>query len=296
VYCSRCEWWAGYSRSFSRAGLRRGMTILELLVVMSSLTVLLSLLLPAIQAAREATRNVECTHNLRQIGLALHAYQDSHRTLPAGWQPDEMRESSYGWATEILPQLEETCLSEKIERSPAIHALPRKVRTTTPSVYLCSSDPGEPEFPMFAEIGEHGSHAQLSAQILVTLPRASYVGVFGTIDPDDVPGESGDGIFVARRGYRFEENERGASHLLMVGERTTRKLPSTWLGFAAAGEDAAGRIVGHANLGPNRDDADECEFDSRHPGHVNFAWADGHVSGISDDVDRVVYRQSAARR
>jgi prepilin-type processing-associated H-X9-DG protein len=74
-----------------------------------------------------------------------------------------------------------------------------------------------------------------------------------------------------------------------------RKLASTWLGIAIHGEDAAGRIVGYADLGPNREDSDECEFDSRHVGHVNFLWADGHVEAIADDVDRQVYQQSATR-
>jgi prepilin-type processing-associated H-X9-DG protein len=120
--------------------------------------------------------------------------------------------------------------------------------------------------------------------------------VFGTLDPDSVPGEAGDGMFVERRGHRAEEVARGLSHVLLVGERTARKLPSTWLGIAIAGEDAAGRIVGHADLGPNRADADECEFDSRHASHVNFAWADAHVTSVSDEIDCQLYRQSAQLR
>jgi prepilin-type processing-associated H-X9-DG protein len=149
---------------------------------------------------------------------------------------------------------------------------------------------------MFAEIGEHGTHAQESDDVLITLPRANYVGVFGTTDPDDVPGESGNGTFRQSRGRRFAEMLRGTSHVMMVGERTTRKIPSSWLGFAVEGEDAAGRVVGYADLGPNRDDADECEFDSRHPGHSNFVWADGHVAAVQDDVDHATYMAEAECR
>jgi prepilin-type processing-associated H-X9-DG protein len=171
------------------------------------------------------------------------------------------------------------------------------VLSSTPLLFLCPSDFGSPVFPMFAEIGEHGTHAQESAEVLITLPRANYVCVFGTTDPDDVhPGESGNGPFVQNHPHRFEEMLRGTSHVMLVGERTTRKVASTWLGFAVEGEDSAGRIAGYADLGPNRDDADECEFDSRHHGHVNFVWADGHVSGVQNDVDREIYKADAQCR
>jgi len=275
-----------------------GMTIVELLIAMAILSALMSMLLPAIQAARQSARNIQCTNNLHQIGVALHAFEEEHCVLPAGWTPEASNESSYGWAAAILPELDEAALASQIDRTRPIAAVSDTLRRTTPAVYLCPSDVGDTPFPLFAEIGVHGSHAQESTEILVTLPRANYVGVFGTIDPDDdpVPDDSGDGIFVEGLSYRFSEITRGLSHVLLVGERTTRRLPSTWLGMATEGEDAAGRIVGYADLGPNRDDADECEFDSRHPGHVNFVWADGHVAGVQDDIDRQLYRQSAIRR
>jgi type II secretory pathway pseudopilin PulG len=210
----------------------RGITILELLIVIATLMALASLLLPAVQAAREATRNAECKQKLHQISLGLQAYQDAHRVLPAGWLREASNESSYGWAAAILSELDESSLSAQINHSSRIPNLCSEVRKHTPKVYLCPSDPGEPAFSLYAEIGEHGSHAQQSEQVLVTLPRASYVGVFGTIDPDDVPGNTGDGIFIEGRGQRVDDVSRGASHLMLVGERTTRKLPSTWLGIA----------------------------------------------------------------
>ncbi len=279
-----------------RIGFRSGVTILELLVVVSSITMLASLLLPAIQSARESARNLHCGNNLRQVGVALHAFHDSHRVLPAGWRLESSGRSAYGWATRILTEVEEPQLQEFVDQARPINELSPALRSAAPVVFLCPSDHGEAVFPLFAEIGEHGMHAQESTRVIVTLPRANYVGVFGTRDPDDVPGESGNGVFVQDRGHRFEEMARGSSRVMMVGERTTRKLSSTWLGIAIEGEDAAGRIAGCANLGPNRDDADECEFDSRHPGHVNFVWADGHVSGVQNDVDRLVYREDAECR
>ncbi len=276
---------------------RSAVTILELLVVISCITVLASLLLPAVQSARESARNLECANHLRQIGLACHSYSDSHRVLPIGWQLDRTRWWAYGWAGSLLNQIEEPALQISTDRTRPMDQLDLTVRSTTPTLFLCPSDFGDPTFPMFEEIGEHGTHAQESAEVLITLPRANYIGVFGTTDPDDIPpGTMGTGIFIQDRPHRFEEVLRGTSHLMMVGERTTRKVPSTWLGFATNGEDAAGRVAGYADLGPNRDDADECEFDSRHPGHSNFVWADGHVTGVQNDVDRAVYKADAQCR
>jgi prepilin-type processing-associated H-X9-DG protein len=257
---------------------------------------LASILLPAVQTVRESARNLECGNHLRQIGLACHAYAAAHRALPPGWQLDPTRRWAYGWAGSLLNQIEEPVLQSQTDRTRPMDQLNPIVRSTTPLLFLCPSDFGDPVFPLFAEIGEHGTHAQESAEVILNLPRANYLGVFGTTDPDDSPGESGTGIFVQNRPHRFEEMLRGSSHIMMVGERTTRKVPSTWLGFATDGEDAAGRIVGYADLGLNRDDADECEFDSRHPGHANFVWADGHVTGVQDDVDREIYKTDAECR
>ncbi len=290
----RCGRRADDNRRRSRGG--AGITILELLVVVATIGILMSILMPAVQAARESARNVRCANNLHQIGVALHSYHDIRRQLPPGWQPEATNKSSYGWAVQTLSQLEESSLDAQIDRRRPIDTVSPAVRACTPEVFLCSSDPSESEFPLFAELGEHGMSNQQSTNVLVTLPHASYIGVFGMTDPDAVPGESGGGCFVKGRGLRFAEMCSGLGYVMMVGERTTRKLASTWLGIATEGEDAPGRLVGCADQGPNLDEADECEFDSRHPGHVNFVWADGHVSSVDNDIDRQLYKQSAMIR
>ena len=70
---------------------------------------LVSVLLPAVLAAREGSRNIECSERLHQIGLALHSYEKTHRALPPGWVLEPTKTSAYGWATAILPQLGEDC-------------------------------------------------------------------------------------------------------------------------------------------------------------------------------------------
>jgi prepilin-type processing-associated H-X9-DG protein len=249
-----------------------------------------------VHAAREAARNTQCVNNLHQHGAALQVYHDAHRSLPAGWQGEPSKTSSFGWAVAILNQLEAGNIYARIDRARPLNQVGEEIRSTSPEIFLCPSDTGEPSFPLYVEVGDNAGQTQESTQVVVTLPRANYVGVFGTIDPDLIPPVPGDGLLVAEQGRRFTEVTRGLSHVLLVGERTTRKLASSWLGFANEGEDAAGRVVGYADLGPNRDEADECEFDSRHPGHTNFAWADGHVCGIEDSIDPKVYRVAAERR
>jgi prepilin-type processing-associated H-X9-DG protein len=292
MYKSRIEPWH-CNVSARRA---TAVTILELLIVMTSITSLTSLLLPAVLASREAGRDRHCANQLAKISTALHAYEEIHGALPAGWTLEATKSSGYGWAAAILPHLDEETLQDRIDFSRPIQEASVTVRTQTPTIYLCPSDHGGRDFPLFAELGAPGANAQQSTKMLITLPRANYMGVFGVIEPDEVPGDSGEGVFVEGCRFRYEDITRGLSHVTLLGERTTRKLPSTWLGVAIAGEDAGGRIVGCAKEGPNRANTDECEFDSRHYGHVNFAWVDGHVSSVQNDIDPNIYQQFARRR
>jgi len=96
----------------------RGFTLVELLVVIAIIGILIALLLPAVQAAREAGRRTQCINNLRQIGLALHTYQDTHKSYPFGKGPSYAGAAPYArWSThsKILPYLEQVNLQAKID-------------------------------------------------------------------------------------------------------------------------------------------------------------------------------------
>ena len=98
----------------------RGFTLIELLVVIAIIGVLIALLLPAVQAAREAARRAQCANNLKQIGLALHNYHDAHGVLPPGYvyQPGYAT-GGFGWASMILPYMEQTPLFNADQLQPA---------------------------------------------------------------------------------------------------------------------------------------------------------------------------------
>ncbi len=128
------------------------------------------------------------------------------------------------------------------------------------------------------------------------LPSANYVGLFGTIEPDDgYPPPPGDGVIVVGQVVRLANLQRGSSQTLVMGERATATIPSTWLGVDFRGEDAACRLVGSAMTSPNCATCDECEFSSRHVGGAMFLWADGHVDLVPHDIDAAIYRRLAQR-
>jgi prepilin-type processing-associated H-X9-DG protein len=181
-----------------------------------------------------------------------------------------------------------------------------EARSSDIAMMRCPSDISESTFELYAEspagslhhFTTSGSAAKVSAQnVLARLPIANYAGVFGTLEADDgFPAPDGDGPIVSDRRVRFEDLERGLSHTILVGERTTAMVPTTWFGVHFRGEDAACRLVGSAMTAPSCDFCDECEFASRHAGGANFVWGDGHVSLISRDIDAKEYRPLAKRR
>jgi prepilin-type N-terminal cleavage/methylation domain-containing protein len=135
-------------RSLSRSR-RRGFTLVELLVVIAIIGILVSLLLPAVQAAREAARRMSCSNNERQITIALLNYHDSFKAFPpgaiAGW--------GHSWAANILPQLEQQALSEGIPWGDAPNwydtdpdsLYVQNLARTQLSVFRCPSQPGPKE-------------------------------------------------------------------------------------------------------------------------------------------------------
>jgi prepilin-type processing-associated H-X9-DG protein len=279
---------------------------LELLVAVAILGLLVGLLVPALMSARESARRLQCSSNLREIGLAIQNYHDSTNRLPAAWREASDGITGYGWAVAILPFLEESALRGEIQSKLPLSAYQNAaVRVTDLPMMRCPSDISEATFellsehpsPSAAHSADNDPTSSAVNRPLVQLPIANYLGVFGTQEADDTfPAPPGDGAIISDRKIRFSDLERGQSHTLVVGERTTAMVPSTWLGVDFRGEDAACRLVGAVITNPNCDVCDECEYASRHSGGANFAWADGHVTLVPSAINSNEYRQLAMRR
>jgi prepilin-type N-terminal cleavage/methylation domain-containing protein/prepilin-type processing-associated H-X9-DG protein len=289
-----------FAGRFSRV--RGAFTLVELLVVITIIGILIALLLPAVQAAREAARRTQCSNNLKQIGLALHMYHDARGCLPPGWQgyntagkPDPLGEPGWGWAACMLPYVE----AESIERDiihfdKSITATENtRCRTLVLPLFRCPSDTGDKTFTWVPDAG--------NTSVTPELATANYIGVFGAENVHkcgSVPSGqqcTSDGVFFHNSTVRFADICDGLSNTFMVGERTSKLGYSTWIGAPAGDECAPGLVVGSASYPPNSAENDIHNFSSRHPAGTNFLMADGSVHMISQYIDQTVYHAFCTR-
>jgi prepilin-type N-terminal cleavage/methylation domain-containing protein len=292
---------------------KKGFTLIELLVVIAIIGILVALLLPAVQAAREAARRASCYNNLKQVGLALHNYHDVNRSLPPGWmawdpatgRPWVGGQPGWGWAPRILPYLElESLQDTSINLSaPILHSNHNPIREHSLAVYRCPSDFGETVFDLH-EASTHHHHSQQHddhGHVLTRLASANYVGVFGTTELHDcehVPmGDicRGTGVFFHMSHVKLADVKDGLSNTFFVGERSAKHGYSTWLGAVTGGEEAIARILGIADHPPNAEGGHLDDFSSEHPQGTNFLLGDGSVRLISETIDLQIYQSMSTR-
>jgi len=202
---------------------RPGFTLVELLVVIAIIGILVALLLPAVQAAREAARRMQCSNNLKQIGLAMHNHHDTYKTFPSGglgWSrprsftatgvPAGAKTQNWGWAYQILPYMEQTSVWE--------HASDAVVASTNIKTYSCPSLRAPTKFP-YSQSNPTGFRAMMD-----------YVGNGGTYGGwwgFDRSVNSMDGP-LAPSGFamRFANVTDGTSNTLFAGEKYLSRLHS----------------------------------------------------------------------
>jgi prepilin-type N-terminal cleavage/methylation domain-containing protein len=173
------------SRTRTVRNVPRGFTLVELLVVIAIIGVLVALLLPAVQAAREAARRSQCANNLKQLGLALHNYHDVHKRMPWNYdsgngtypgQPSG-RWHTFSWIVASLPFIEAGTIYDQIQFHRADgfgHADNTAVRRIPLSTVMCPSAPHEPVL--------NGQRAGYRGDGLnLTAARTDYVGSLGHI-------------------------------------------------------------------------------------------------------------------
>src|SRR5438876_995831 len=128
----------------SKGGAASAFTLVELLVVIAIIGLLMAMLLPAVQMAREAARRASCINNLRQIGAAIHLYHDAHQSFPPGGVspgPCCSNESYTSWTIQILPFLEQRAIYDVYKQLMTNESIENKaVRETFIPVYSCPSD------------------------------------------------------------------------------------------------------------------------------------------------------------
>jgi len=275
----------------------RGFTLIELLVVVAIIAVLAGLLLPAVQQAREAARRTQCRNNLKQIGLALHAYHDALLAFPPGYctglvYVDGATDTAQGWGsgTFVLPYLDQANIYDQINFNLPISSSP-VVQTVLP-VYLCPSDliPGGP----VSVPDGFGNTVCMAAP-------TSYAASCGS-DASETTDPTGNGVFYRNSRTRVADILDGTSNTFLFGERAWAKANGAWPGAIPGGvivrgpdnpcqPDVPGAwfpsstlAVAHAHLNNALVDPDGSagmdDFGSMHAGGSFFLFADGSVRFI----------------
>ena len=275
----------------------KAFTLVELLVVIAIIGILVSLLLPAVQAAREAARRMSCYNNLKQIGLALHNYHDANKSLPMGWigvdqatrQPHALGQPGWGWAARVLPFLEQSNVESLLNGNlPITDPSNQAARDTHLALYRCPSDANSREF--FDLTGSMPT---------VRIPTANYVGMAGTQELANCETLAiglqcrTDGIFYHNSSTQFRDITDGLSNTFMVGERNSKIDKSTWVGSIPGANEGFERFLGIADHPPNTLGAHLDDLSSYHPAGTNFAIADGSVRLITNTIDLNVYQALA---
>ena len=187
---------------------RRGFTLIELLVVIAIIGVLIALLLPAVQAAREAARRAQCVNNLKQIGLALHNYHDSRGAFPTNRYP---LVNNYSWSaiSQLLPYMEQVQLYSAINYS--ISRIDPGNSTATAigvGIFVCPSD-STSQVPFGQAATNY--RANEGANIIHTYGASDTSGVNASLPPPDGP-------FYAEKSYRIADITDGTSNTGAFGE------------------------------------------------------------------------------
>ncbi len=288
---------------------RQGFTLIELLVVIAIIAILAALLLPAVQQAREAARRTQCRNNLKQLGLALHNYHDSHSQFPPAniRAPENGGEfgNGFAWGAFLLPNLEQTAIYNKLNFQIGVFEGQNKT--------LIQSLPGLPSVicPTDAQrnrtISVYLGATPANTNEMTSVPSTSYFGSGGAFQwaGESSNSNEANGFFRSQPGspVTITSIRDGTSNTIAIGERSARlRADGSFLGMQhetqtpnaipPANNDAVNNVHWYLTYGLYHPVAglvigDTVRVSSDHTGGVHVLIADGSVRFISENISHV---------